>query len=100
MNNKPIAYTGFFLVLASFLGIILTLAFHENVAWLRDRSGEMAAWGAFAIGFVGFVLGLLTWKTQPGKVAACFGAILLIFFLVLLLSSSGGNSPPPPYEPT
>ena len=86
MNNKPIAYTGFFLVLAGFLLVVGLLAFGNSFQWLR-HSREGAAWGAFAMCIVGCAFGLLTWRTAPGKVAACFGGLLVVLFLLWLTVS-------------
>ena len=83
MSNKPIAYTGLFLVVAGFLMFIGDFAFGESVEWLR-YSREWAARGAFAMCIVGCVFGLINWRTEPGKVAACFGGLLVALFLVLL----------------
>ena len=92
MNNKPIAYTGLFLVLAGFLSIISLFAFGESVEWLR-HSREGATWGAFAMCIVGCAFGLINWRTAPGKVGGCFGGVLVALFLVWLLMAFGPTTP-------
>jgi drug/metabolite transporter superfamily protein YnfA len=86
MINKPIAYTGLFLVLAGFLSVIGLFAFGERFEWLR-HSREGAAWGSLAMCIVGCAFGLINWRTAPGKVAACFGGVLVVLFLIWLLGS-------------
>jgi drug/metabolite transporter superfamily protein YnfA len=84
MTNKPVAYTGFFLVVTGFLGIVGVFVFGNQVAWLRDCR-EAAAWGAFAICFLGTLLGLVNYRTAPGKVAAAFGGAVIVLMLLWLL---------------
>jgi hypothetical protein len=86
MNNKPIAYTGFFLVTLGFVAVVSLIALGENVIWLRNSRNGIA-WGAFAMCAVGCVLGAMNWRTAPGKVAACFGGVVIAGFLVTLLLS-------------
>lgn len=74
MNNKPIGYIGLALVLLFCLRIVVMMNF-VAVSWL---DGNIAAWGAFACCVVGFIFGVIGWKTTPGKVAACMGGIILL----------------------
>lgn len=105
MDNKPIAYIGLFLVLAGFLAIIGVFAFGESVAWLKPAR-EGVALGAFAMCVVGGAFGAINWKTEPGKVAACFGGVIVVVFLAWLMYESprpererpplpAHNAPPP-----
>ena len=87
MNNKPIAYIGLVLVLASFLTFVVLLSLDRGSMpqWLNL---EAAAWGALAVCVVGVVFGVIGWKTTPGKVAACMGGTILLLALLQLLSVS------------
>jgi hypothetical protein len=95
MNNQPIAYTGFFLVILSFLGFVGLMTFGNTVAWVRGN-GEQIGWGAFVVCIAGWILGLINWKTAPGKVAACFGGLLIATCLLHLMSAT---HPQPPSSP-
>jgi hypothetical protein len=98
MHDKPIAYTGLFLVLAGFLSILGVLALGDSAEWLR-RSREGIAWAAFAMCIVGGTFGLINWRTAPGKVAACFGGAIVVVLLAFLLYCSprpDREQPPPP----
>ncbi len=98
MNNKPIAYMGQVLVLASFLAtvVLFSLDRGDMPRWLNPNA---AAWGCLAVCVVGLIFGVIGWKTTPGKVAACMGGALLVFFLAILLSVAGPRRPSPPGPP-
>ena len=85
MNNKPIAYIGLVLVLASFLTFVVLLSLDRGSMpqWLNL---EAAAWGALAVCVVGVIFGVIGWKTTPGRVAACTGGAVLLLALSLLNS--------------
>ncbi len=85
MNNKPIAYIGLVLVLASFLTVLVLLSLRRGY-WPIWLDPSAAAWGALAVCVVGVIFGVIGWKTTPGKVAACTGGAVLLLALSLLNS--------------
>ena len=66
MNNKPIAYIGRVLVLASFLTVLALLSLRRGY-WPIWLDPSAAAWGALAVCVVGVIFGVIGWKTTPGE---------------------------------
>ena len=97
-SRKAVGLTALILVLVGLLLTIFTFAFHTALTqWGVDA--EVLALGSLAVCAIGGLLGWLSFRTSPGKIAAILGSGLLLFYLAVLFHTGRPTERLEPSDP-